>query len=383
MLGSLMPAELMAQPTEPSKPIRLFLCGDVMTGRGVDQVLPHPSDPRLYERYVKNALTYVELAEKANGPIEKPVSFSYIWGDALSTIGAADVRVINLETTVSKTGKPFPKGINYRMHPSNLPCITEAGIDCCVLSNNHAFDWDHAGFIETLVTLRGAGLKTAGAGRDGEDAARPAICDSQGGGRVLVFGFGSTDSGIPASWAASDDRPGVNLLRKDAREVRRIARRVTASRNPHDIVVASIHWGSNWGYRIPADHQELAHRLIDEAGVDIVHGHSSHHVKGIEVYRGKLILYGCGDFINDYEGIGGHAKYRGDLALTYSASVRPTDGRLVRLEMLPLQMRRLRLNRAAKRDVRWLRGVLTREGKAFGTTAELALDDTLTLSWPA
>ena len=63
--------------------IRLFLCGDVMTGRGIDQVLPHPSDPAIHEPYVKNAKDYVQLAESANGPIPKPVSFSYKWGDAL------------------------------------------------------------------------------------------------------------------------------------------------------------------------------------------------------------------------------------------------------------------------------------------------------------
>jgi len=75
-------------------------------------------------------------------------------------------------------------------------------------------------------------------------------------------------------------------------------------------VVASIHWGDNWGY-------EIAHNLIDHAGVDIIHGHSSHHAKGIEVWHGKPVIYGCGDFINDYEGIGGNEKYRSDLSLMY------------------------------------------------------------------
>jgi Putative enzyme of poly-gamma-glutamate biosynthesis (capsule formation) len=72
-----------------------------------------------------------------------------------------------------------------------------------------------------------------------------------------------------------------------------------------DIVVASIHWGGNWDYKVPREQREFAHKLIDEAGVDVIHGHSSHHIKGIEVYRGKLIMYGCSDLLNDYEGISG------------------------------------------------------------------------------
>lgn len=63
--------------------IHLFLCGDVMTGRGIDQALPHPGNPRLYESYVKNAKDYLDLAEQENGNIPTPVSFDYIWKDAL------------------------------------------------------------------------------------------------------------------------------------------------------------------------------------------------------------------------------------------------------------------------------------------------------------
>ena len=63
--------------------MRLFLCGDVMTGRGIDQALSHPVNPILYESYVRDAREYVALAEKANGPIPRPLSVDYIWGDAL------------------------------------------------------------------------------------------------------------------------------------------------------------------------------------------------------------------------------------------------------------------------------------------------------------
>src|SRR4029077_1806953 len=69
--------------------IRLFLCGDGMTGRGIDQVLPHPNDPRLHEAYIGEARSYVELAERVNGAIPRPVEFDYIWGDALAELDRA------------------------------------------------------------------------------------------------------------------------------------------------------------------------------------------------------------------------------------------------------------------------------------------------------
>jgi len=84
-----------------------------------------------------------------------------------------------------------------------------------------------------------------------------------------------------------------------------------------DFTIISIHWGANWGYDIPAEHQKFAHRLVDEAAVDVIYGHSSHHAIGMELYKGVPVLYGCGDFINDYEGISGNEEFRFELALAY------------------------------------------------------------------
>ena len=132
--------------------------------------------------------------------------------------------------------------------------------------------------------------------------------------------------------------------------------------------MASIHWGGNWGYEIPQEQIAFAHWLVEACNVDIVHGHSSHHVKGIEVYRGKLILYGCGDFIDDYEGITGYEEFRDDLVLMYFPTIRIDDGMLVSLEMVPLQIRNMRLNRASRADAEWLASTLNREGKPSGNT---------------
>ena len=132
-------------------------------------------------------------------------------------------------------------------------------------------------------------------------------------------------------------------------------------------MIASIHWGGNWGYEVPSEQVTFAHWLVEISGVDIVHGHSSHHAKGIEVHRGKLILYGCGDFIDDYEGISGYETFRDDLVLMYFPTVQAEDGALASLEMVPLQIRNMRLQRASRADTEWLARTLNREGKPLQT----------------
>ncbi|RUV55838.1 CapA family protein [Mesorhizobium sp. M5C.F.Ca.IN.020.29.1.1] len=370
----------------PERPVRssakLFLCGDVMLGRGIDQILANPGDPHLHERYVRSAATYVELAERINGPIPRKVDDTYVWGDALAELDreAPDARIINLETSITTSLSLAPKGINYKMNPANIGCLAAARVSCCVLANNHVLDWDEPGLVETLDTLRHAGLAYAGAGLDADEAAAPAAIELAGGGRVLVIGFALETSGVPASWAAGAYKPGVNLLADvSARSLAQIARSVEAMKQPGDLAVASIHWGGNWGYEVTTEERALAHALIDVAGFDVVHGHSSHHPKPIEIHDGRLILYGCGDFLTDYEGITGYKIFRGGLALMCLPRLAMPEGRLLSLELVPFELRKFRLNRASPEDVAWLAAVLERESSPFGT--HVALDSRLTVLW--
>ncbi len=256
--------------------MRLFLAGDVMTGRGIDQILPSPGNPRLHEPRVQDAREYLALAEAVSGPIPRP---------------------------------------------ANLAAATA-----------------------------------------------PYVHDVAGKGRVLVYAFGSPTSGIPPAWAARQRRAGVSLLIDfSERAIREIAETIRRTRRPRDVVVLSIHWGPNWGYAVADDHRSFAHRLIDDAGVDLVHGHSSHHPKGVEVYRNLLILYGCGDLLNDYEGIGGYEEFRDDLALMYLADVDPGSGGLMRPELLPFKIREFSLNPPSDSEIGWLADRLGRECRRFGS----------------
>jgi poly-gamma-glutamate synthesis protein (capsule biosynthesis protein) len=353
--------------------LSIFLGGDLMTGRGVDQILAHPGDPQLWEAATLDARTYVRLAEEANGPIPAPVEDAWPWGDALDVLDryGAQVRLANLETSITThDGAESGKGVHYRMAPRNVGCLDAAGLQAVTLANNHVLDFGRPGLVETLETLAGAGIATAGAGLDADDAARPAIVSTGAGGRAVLFGLGSPSSGIPAQWTAEVDGPGVHVVTElSPRIADEIAHRVAAVRQPGDVVVVSVHWGSNWGYEVPAEHIAFARRLVD-GGVDLVHGHSSHHPRPVEIYRGKLILYGVGDLIDDYEGIRGYERYRPDLRLLPIATVDETSGALEELLLAPMQVRQMRLWYADAMGIEFLCGLLNEISSASFVVAD-------------
>ncbi|MEH0985831.1 CapA family protein [Micromonospora sp. CPCC 205556] len=358
----------------------LFLSGDVMTGRGVDQILPHPAPPELREGIVTDARRYVELAESVSGPVRRPVPPRWPWGEALRLLDELrpDVRIVNLETSVTARGEFAPgKGIHYRMHPENLACLTAARIDVCALANNHVLDFGAQGLTDTLDGLRRAGITPAGAGEDAAQAWHPARVDLGGGRRLLLWSVGAPSSGIPPYWAATDRRPGVAYLPETTEaSAAALTERIAEAADPDDLVVVSVHWGSNWGYQVPPEHVGFARRLV-EGGVHLVHGHSSHHPRPVEAHGRGLILYGCGDLVDDYEGIGGQESYRPHLRLLYLPTF-DADG-LVRLRLVPVRMRRLRLERAAPAEARWLAELADRLGAPFRTRFRLDADGLISL----
>jgi poly-gamma-glutamate synthesis protein (capsule biosynthesis protein) len=367
------------------EPVTIFLAGDVMTGRGIDQIQEHPGNPELHEAYVKDAGTYVELAERATGMVSSPVGPHYIWGDALDVLAREQpaARIVNLETSITVGSDFWPgKGVHYRMHPANVGCLQAAELDAVVLSNNHTLDFDRRGLLETLEVLEAAGIEEVGAGRDWHEASRPARLELGAGNRLLLYGVGDESSGIPGGWAATPTRAGVWLLDDLTPEAAdEVAGEIREEKAPGDIVVVSIHWGSNWDWEIPEQHVAFAHRLID-GGVDVVHGHSSHHVRPVEIYQGKLILYGCGNLITDYEGIASHRQWRGDLGALYFVTLSPSDASLVQLRMVPTQMKKMQLTHPSTADVDWLRDTLNRISRPFGSWFSRSEDGALVLHAP-
>ena len=359
----------------------MLVGGDVMLGRGVDQILARPGEPELREPYVRDARRYVGLAERANGPIPRPVDPTWPWGEARAILDdiSPQVRLVNLETTITADGAfAERKAIHYRMHPDNLPSLKALRANVCALANNHILDFGVRGLTDTVATLTGAGIQGIGAGANLEVAHRPAVVTSHDGHRVLIGSTATKSSGVPESWAAQDDRPGVWWIRDPSERATAdyVAAKVLAHRHDGDVAVVSVHWGSNWGYDVGLSEIQFAHRLID-AGIDVIHGHSSHHPRPIEIYRGKPILYGCGDVIDDYEGIGGHESFRPDLRLLYVISTDPAEDHVGLVRMIPLRVRRMRLERVGHAEMEWLRATLEHISRRFNTHIVAGSDELL------
>ncbi len=112
-----------------------------------------------------------------------------------------------------------------------------------------------------------------------------------------------------------------------------------------------------------------------------MHGHSSHHPRSIEIVDGRLIFYGCGDFLNDYEGIAGYEKFRSDLVLIYFADIETKHGKLIALEIAPFRICRFQLTRPSADEVLWLQARLNQQYGKFGGRAALRPDGRLSVLW--
>ncbi|MFM2173732.1 MAG: hypothetical protein RLZZ54_1659 [Cyanobacteriota bacterium] len=334
--------------------LKLLLGGDLMLGRGIDQLMPQHCDPALHETVARDARHYVALAEQRIGPIATPFSPERVWGDSLSWIQRFDpeLRVVNLETAITSGGQPWPgKGVHFRMHPANIASLRAAGIDACSLANNHCLDWGFNGLADTLRALHQAGIASCGAGLNPHQAKQPARLALADGRQLLLFAWAFTSSGVPPAWAAQPNHPGVALLSTiNSGTVKWLCRCINRQRQVGDRVVVSLHWGANWVPVVPEQHRWLARQLIELAGVDVVYGHSSHHALPLEIHQGRLILYGCGDLINDYEGLPPHPPWRCDLICLYGLELQRQSGQLLSLRLQPFQLRGFQLREPSAAD---------------------------------
>lgn len=219
------------------------------------------------------------------------------WGTTLPVLQSADIRIGNLEFVLSDDGTPWPsKVFRFRSDTKNIASLAAADFTVVSLANNHVLDFGAEALREMLATLEEHGILFAGAGMDGESARRPAIVTAGSG----VVGFVAITDNEPR-WEAEADAPGVYYVPIDAEDRRAWALfdLVRQTRIGVDLLIVSAHWGGNWGFDVPGEHRAFARALID-AGADAVYGHSSHVARGVEVYRGRPIIYSAGDFIDDY-----------------------------------------------------------------------------------
>ncbi|MEW6635850.1 MAG: CapA family protein [Actinomycetota bacterium] len=316
--------------------ITLALAGDVMLGRGVDEVLLRGMRP------------------------EEP------WGDTLALLLSADLRVINLECALTTHDRPWsrtPKVFHFRAGPERAVGVLRAArIDACSLANNHTLDFEERGLLDTIRHLDAAGIRHAGAGRDAEEAARPAALEAEGE-RVALVAF--TDNEPP--FAAGEGRPGTNYLpvSLDPDVLSQVESVIGAAREAGArTVVFSNHWGPNMVERPPEHFRRFA-RAVIERGADVYYGHSAHVFQGVEIYGGRPILYDTGDFIDDYAV---DERLRNDRSFLFRLSVE--DGELRRLELFPVSLGYACVGLARGREKEEILGRMERLSAEFGTTFE-------------
>lgn len=310
----------------------LALAGDVMLGRGVDAAL------------------------RAMTP-EEP------WGDLLPLFQAADLRVVNLECAITAHRRPWtrtPKVFHFGAHPSAVAVLAAARIDAVSLANNHTLDFEEAGLLDTLAYLDAAGIRHAGAGRDLEAARRPALLDA---GDVRVALVAVTDN--EPDFEAGPDRPGTSYLpvSLDPIVLESVEVMVGAARDAGArVVVFSNHWGPNMVER-PSDLFRAFAQAVIDRGADVYYGHSAHLVQGIEVYRGRPILYDTGDFLDDYAV---DPVLRNDRSCLFRLAVE--RGGVVGLDIVPVALSYARVERAQGDEREAILDRVTRLSAELGTS---------------
>ena len=371
--------DMAAMPNPRS--FRLNFAGDVMLGRLVDQ---------LFHEHVHEPSEAAALSSFLHShPQLRNYSFEHPWGNTLPLWKSGDLNLINLETAATTHPEPWPaKVFNYRMHPTNIQALHAANIDYAGLANNHTLDFCREGLVETVRTLKDASIAFAGAGESADEARRPAILPLPGASHSEETGAAShqihvySASDHPSDWSKE---PGFNLINFSASTRARLKADLTKSTTPKpSLKIFSVHWGPNYSWNPDDSICSLAHFLIDECGVDIIHGHSSHHIQGVEKYKGKLIIYGCGDFVDDYAVNPG---YRNDLSAVWRVTVKENGGNnndsiyneltLKTLEIFPTRIKLFQAHRLDPSDAdhQWVKSKLQDLCHDFGTSLSSQLGD--------
>ncbi|MHC4427108.1 MAG: CapA family protein [Planctomycetota bacterium] len=291
----------------------------------------------------------------------------HVWGDTLPVLQSADATLVNLECVIAAGGERFlPRRVFYfRGHPRVAEALTVAGIDCVSLANNHAMDYRAEALLETIQHLDRHGIAHAGAGSNLGDATKPAVIDA-GAIKVGVVAFADHYR----EYAADADSPGTNVIEVDRGPgtLARVRAAIGAAREQRaDLVVFSIHWGPNMRQAPTPEFVEFAHAVMD-SGADIFHGHSAHLFQGVEIYKGKVILYDTGDLIDDYYV---DPRLRNDQQMLFVVTV--TGSGISRVDLVPLHIDHMQVNLARGEMFETIKNRISSLSEPFGT--EIHADD--------
>jgi hypothetical protein len=307
----------------------------------------------------KEAITFIGTGDVIIDREEPETVFRHV----VDRFRSADITCVAMEQVLSDKGTPDPRQAVYASSKM-VDAYRLTGVDVVSTATNHAGDWGVEGVLGTIETLNAAGIPFCGIGRNLNEARKPAILERKG----TKVGFLNYCSVHLPEFAATDDRPGVSPIRvwtiyervdfqpatpplvvsithKD--DLEDLVTRVKVLKDQVDVVILLMHWGQHILPAIIPDYCiEIGHAAID-AGADMILGHHTHILKGIEMYKGKPIFYSLGNFclelgshMRDHKHVGMLDKlYRvkdwHDRRKTMMAKAVVEDGKVTRVSYIP------------------------------------------------
>jgi poly-gamma-glutamate synthesis protein (capsule biosynthesis protein) len=309
------------------KSISVGFTGDVMIGRLVNQAIT----------------TY---------------GYDYPWGNTLALLKENDFNIINLESTLTKSEKRVFKVFNFKADPDKVKTLVNANISLVNLANNHSLDFNAEGLEETLKTLEANKIKQVGVGQDIKQARKMEILEKSD---IKIGVLGYTDN--EPEWVATPEKPGINYIKVG--KIEQIEYDIKSARKLVDVLVVSIHWGPNKTERPSPDFVEFAHKIID-CGADVIHGHSAHVFQGIEIYKGKVIMYSTGDFIDDYMV---YPDLHNDHSFLFRLNI--TKSGVKKIELIPVYISEMQVNLAKDNLAKKILNHMKKLSAEFGTEVEI------------
>jgi hypothetical protein len=255
-------------------------------------------------------------------PAFRTHGYDWAWSGLGGLFGRDDLTMVNLECPVTDIVDPEPKAFTFRCDPQALPAARRAGVDVMSQANNHAYDQGPAGLVDSVDTIRGAGLTSVGAGADEAAALRAARFEINGW-TVAVVGIDQVLD--PLDQVAGPTKPGT-AAGHDFRLALRAVRDAAAS---SDLVLVMIHWGVELEARPRAHQFRQAHRMVD-AGADVVFGAHPHVLQPMETYRGRPIFYSLGNLV--------WPRISKEASVTAVAEVIVAPDGTIRARMLPVEI---------------------------------------------
>ena len=208
-----------------------------------------------------------------------------------STLGAADLSMVNLETAITQRGTKIPKEYHFRAPATALDTLASAGVDALAMANNHAADYGSVGLRDTLAAKKASPIPIVGIGADEGEAFAPATLTAKGV-RVAVLSASQVSETTLLNWSAGAHSPGI----ASSARVTRLVDAVRKARQTHDVVVVYLHYGLDY-QQCPDGQSVSTAAALEAAGADIVVGGHSHRVNGAGWMKDAYVDYGLGNFV--------------------------------------------------------------------------------------